>query len=58
VSLATGIDREVLSRGTRLGIHLDGVKDERLKVASSAIIGEVGRIEAACSTWLASSSLQ
>ena len=36
--------------GTRLGIHLEGPDRGRLKEASTRILGEMDRIEAACST--------
>jgi len=42
------LDREVLSMGTRLGIHLEGPGAVE---ASGRILRELDRIERACSTW-------
>lgn len=43
-----GRDREVFAMGTRLKIHLEGAAPTAI---SENIIAEIGRIEAACSTW-------
>jgi len=44
-----GLDREVLSMGTTLGIHLEGAPRVRLQGTSSLLLEEVERIERACS---------
>lgn len=44
-------DRQVLAMGTVLSLHLEGGARDRLQAAAEAAIEEVGRIEAACSTW-------
>jgi thiamine biosynthesis lipoprotein len=41
--------------GTRLGLHLEGSRKDALWHASELALAEVGRIEAACSTWRADS---
>ncbi|MBS1766882.1 MAG: FAD:protein FMN transferase [Acidobacteria bacterium] len=43
------LDREALSMGTRLSLHLEGAGD--LAAASEAALQEAARIEGACSTW-------
>lgn len=42
------VDREVLAMGTRLQIHVEG---PRAEAAAEGILAEIGRVEAACSTW-------
>lgn len=46
---APALDRESLSMGTRLRVHLEGSGD--LGAASASAFAEADRIEAACSTW-------
>ena len=46
---ADSLDREALSMGTRLSLHLEG--GTNLGAASEAALDEAFRIEAACSTW-------
>lgn len=46
---APALDRETLSMGTRLKVHLEGPGD--LAAASEAAFAEADRIERACSTW-------
>ncbi|WP_257307495.1 FAD:protein FMN transferase [Geothrix campi] len=48
------LDREVLAMGTELRLHLEGRGD--LEQASQAALVEAARLEAACSTWDASSA--
>ncbi len=48
VAALPGIDREALLMGTRLGVHLEG---RGAVPAAEAALGEVQRIEEACSTW-------
>lgn len=47
--LALGVDRAVLAMGTQLKVHLEG--GAAPSAASEAVLREVARIEAACSTW-------
>ncbi len=51
---ASALDRETLSMGTRLSLHLEGTVD--LAAASEAAFAEADRIEQACSTWRPESS--
>jgi thiamine biosynthesis lipoprotein len=44
-------ERKVLAMGTVLSLHLEGGAPAGLRAAAEAAITEVGRIEAACSTW-------
>ena len=46
---AQGLDRRVLAMGTELHVHLEGRGD--LDRRSEALLVEVARVEAACSTW-------
>lgn len=48
ISCPAPVEREVLAMGTRLSLRLEGLRSER---ASEAVVEEVARIEAACSTW-------
>jgi thiamine biosynthesis lipoprotein len=45
------LDREVLSMGTRLDLHLEGASPARLQDASNRVLQDLDRIEGACSTW-------
>ena len=47
----SGLDREVLCMGTRLGLHLQGPRRDQLQQASTRMLEEIDRIEQACSTW-------
>jgi thiamine biosynthesis lipoprotein len=47
----TPLERDVFCMGTRLRIHLEGDGRPGLLAASNRILGELERIEAACSTW-------
>ncbi len=51
---APKLDRETLSMGTRLRLHMEGEGD--LGAASEAAFEEAARIEAACSTWRSDSA--
>ncbi|MFN8011726.1 MAG: FAD:protein FMN transferase [Holophagaceae bacterium] len=46
-----GLERKVLAMGTVLALHLEGGDQARLQAGAEAALAEVGRIEAACSTW-------
>lgn len=45
------VERKVLAMGTVLTLHLEGGDASRLQAGAEAALAEVGRIEAACSTW-------
>ena len=48
--LSLHLDREVFCMGTRLGLHLEGPDRDHLRAASTRMVQEVERIEAAGST--------
>jgi thiamine biosynthesis lipoprotein len=45
------VERRVLAMGTVLSLRLEGAGEARLQAAAEAALAEIGRIEAACSTW-------